>query len=102
MYLDLIVVLVIAVIGLIKFKKSSSYVYLFCLTDMTFRVLTFLNNQVKINDVNEIISKYIPTSLYDVIVNYTSDVLETLLIWTYVIIFIFFIYFTFKTLMKKR
>lgn len=102
MYLDLVVVLVIAVIGLIKYKKASSYVYLFCVTDMSFRVLSFLNSQVKIEDINGLISKYVPSSIYDVIVNYTSDLLETCLIWGYVIIYIFFIYFTFRILLKKR
>ena len=102
MYLDLVVVLIIAVIGLVKFKKYSSYVYLFCVTDMSFQVLSFLNSQIKIEDINGLITKYIPSSIYDVIVNYTSDLLQTCLIWGYVIIYIFFIYFTFKILMKKR
>ena len=49
MYLDLVVVLIIAVIGLIKYKKASSYIYLFCVTDMSFRILSFLNSKVNIH-----------------------------------------------------
>ena len=102
MYLDLVVVLIIAVIGLIKYKKASSYVYLFCVTDMSFRILSFLNSKVNIPELNSFISKYVPSSIYDVITKYTSDTIETLLIWAYVIIFAVFTYFTFKILLKKR
>ena len=102
MYLDLVVVLIIAVIGLIRFKKPSSYIYLFCITDMSFRILSFLNNKINIPDLNGFINKYIPASIYDVIVKYTSDIIQTLLIWGYVIIFAVFTYLSFRILLKKR
>lgn len=102
MYLDLVVVLIIAVIGLVRFKKASSYVYLFCATDMAFRILSFLNTHLKIGSINSFISKYIPSSLYDVIIKYTSDTFELILIWVYVIIFAIFLYYTIRILLKKR
>lgn len=102
MYLDLVVVLIVAVIGLIRFKKGSSYIYLFCTTDMIFRVLSFFNSHIVLKDFNKYVSKYIPSSIYDVIIRYTSDIVETVLIWGYVLIYLAFIYFTIKILMKKR
>ncbi len=102
MYLDLVVVLVIFVFGLIKYKKFSSYIYLFCSTDMTFRILTFFTRNTSLGSINGVISKYVPSSIYDVIVKYTSDLAETILIWVYVIIFAIFFYYTFQILLKKR
>ncbi len=102
MYLDLVVVLIIFVIGLIKYKHFSSYVYLFCFTDMLFRVLNFINTHVSLGTVNGYISKYVPSSLYGVIVKYTSDIVETVLVWGYVILFIVFLYYTLQIMLKKK
>lgn len=102
MYLDLVVVLVIIIFGLIKYKRFSSYVYLFCFTDILFRVLNFLNVNVKLGSVNEVISKHVPSSIEGVILKYTSDLAQTILIWGYVIFFIMFLYYTLQILLKKR
>lgn len=102
MYLDLVVVLVVFIFGLIKYKHFSSYVYLFCASDMLFRVLNFINANVQLGSLNEFITKYIPSSIYGVIVKYTSDLAQTILVWAYVIFFIVFLYYTLQILMKKR
>jgi len=102
MYLDLVVVLVVFVFGLIKYKVFSSYVYLFCASDMLFRVLNFINDNVELGSLNDFITKYIPTSIYGVIVKYTSDFAQTILIWIYVGFFTVFLYYTIQILLKKR
>lgn len=102
MYLDLVVVLLVFVFGLIKYKRFSSYIYLFCFADMVFRVLTFLNTHIKVGSINDFVSKYIPSSIYDVILKYTSDTIEVILVWVYVVIFVIFLYYTLQILLKKR
>lgn len=102
MYMDLIVVLIVIIIGLVKYKAFSSYIYLLCASDILFRVLTFFNENVKMGEINDIISKYIPASLYSVIVRYTSDFIQTILVWAYVIVFAIFLYYTIRILLKKR
>jgi len=102
MYLDLIVVLIVIIIGLVKYKKVSSYVYLFAFTDISFRVLHYINSQVYINGVCEFINQYIPASIYSVIVKYTSDIIETILVWVYVGVFVVFLYYTLQILLKKK
>ena len=102
MYLDLVVVLIIVIIGLVKYKHFSSYVCLFCFTDISFRVLTYINKNVYLNGVHEFIETYIPESIYHVIVKYTSDIIETLLVWGYVLVFVVFLYYTLQILLKKR
>jgi len=102
MYLDLVVVLIIIVLGLIKYKNASSYVYLFCASDMAFRILSFLKNNINMGSINSFINKYIPSSIYDVIVKYTGGTIEQLLIWVYVIVFAVFLYYTIKSLLNRR
>lgn len=102
MYLDLIVLLVIIIFGLVKYKRFSSYVYLFCFTDITFRVLTFINGQLHLEGVEKFIETYIPASIYSIITKYTTDLVETILIWVYVGVFVIFLYYTLQILLKKR
>lgn len=102
MYLDLVVVLVVFIFGLIKYKRFSSYVYLFCFSDILFRVLNFINSRVVLGSINEFITKYIPSSIYGVIVKYTSDLPQTILVWIYVGFFIVFLWYTLQILLKKR
>ena len=102
MYLDLIVVLIVIIFGLIKYKRFSSYVYLFCFTDILFRVLTFINTNLHLGGIESFVNTYIPESIYSVIVKYTSDIVETCLVWGYVALFVIFLYYTLQILLKKR
>lgn len=102
MYLDLIVILIIIIFGLVKYKRFSSYVYLFSFSDILFRILTFINKQLYLGGVEGIIDTYIPASIYLVITEYTTDIVETVLVWIYVGLFVIFLYYTFRILLKKR
>lgn len=102
MYLDLVVVLIVIIIGLVKYKKFSSYIYLFAFTDICFRVLNYINSQIYLNGVHEFVNQYIPSSIYSVIVKYTTDLIETVLIWVYVGFFVVFLYYTLQILLKKK
>ena len=102
MYLDLVVVLIVIIIGLVKYKKFSSYVYLFCFSDICFMVLNTINDLVSINGMHEFIDSYIPSSIYSVIVKYTTDIVQTVLIWAYLIVFIIFLYYTLQSLLKRK
>lgn len=102
MYLDLIVVLIVIIFGLIKYKRFSSYVYLFCFVDMFFRILTFINNNLNLGGIESFINTYIPESLYSVIIKYTSDIVETCLVWGYIALFLIFLYYTLQLLLKKK
>jgi len=102
MYLDLVVVLIVIIFGLVKYKRFSSYIYLFAFTDMTFRILNYINENVYLGGIHEFISKYIPASIYSVIVKYTSDIVQTVLVWVYIGIFVVFLYYTLQILMKKK
>ena len=100
MYLDLVVVLIVIIIGLVKYKKFSSYIYLFAFTDICF--LNYINSQIYLNGVHEFVNQYIPSSIYSVIVKYTTDLIETVLIWVYVGFFVVFLYYTLQILLKKK
>lgn len=102
MYLDLIVVLIIIIFGLVRYKRFSSYVYLFCFSDMLFRVLTFINENLHLGGIESFIDTYIPKSIYSVIIKYTSDIIETCLVWGYVAFFIIFLYYTLQIILKKK
>ena len=101
-YIDLIVLIVFIVFVIIYSKKFQTYIFGFAVTDIFFRVLDFLKNNIPISGLKGELSKYVPESIPSVIYNYTDGTISYLLVWIYVVIMIIFLYFTAKIFIKRR
>lgn len=101
-YIDLIVLVVFIVFVIIYSKKFQTYIFGFAMTDIFFRVLDFLKNNIPISGLKGELSKYVPESIPSVIYKYTDGTISYLLIWTYAIVMIIFLYFVVKIFIKRR
>ncbi len=101
-YIDLIVLVVFIVFVIIYSKKFQTYIFGFAMTDIFFRVLDFLKNNIPISGLKGELSKYVPESIPIVIYNYTDGTISYLLVWAYVIIMIIFLYFVAKIFIKRK
>ena len=101
-YIDLIILIVFIVFVIIYSKKFQTYIFGFAVTDIFFRVLDFLKNNIPISGLKGELSIYVPESIPSVIYNYTDGTISYLLIWTYVIIMAIFLYFVAKIFIKRR
>ena len=101
-YIDLIVLIFFIVFVILYSKKFQTYIFGFAMTDIFFRVLDFLKNNIPISGLKGELSKYVPESVPSVIYNYTDGTISYLLIWTYVIIMAIFLYFVVKIFIKRR
>ncbi|MBR4262459.1 MAG: hypothetical protein IKQ35_03760 [Bacilli bacterium] len=102
MYIDLIVIIVLLALVIFYFRRFSNFVYAFAIIDIFLRILNFIENNVKVPELQKLISKYFPDSIEALIYHYTDGILTTILLWVYVVIFAIFLGYVFKIFIKRR
>ena len=102
MYIDLIVLVILMVIVIVFFKKFTSFVFFIAIVDILLRVLTFIKDNIGLKDVSNLIGKYVPASIFEIIDKYSKGSINILLKWAFVIIICFFLYYVTKIFIKKR
>lgn len=100
--MDLVVVIVIVCIIVFWKKTFASFVYFLSLTDITLRVLTFIRMNIGLPEVSEVIGKYVPSSIKYLIDVYSSGILNSVLTWGHVIVYILFIVYVGKYFIKMK
>ena len=102
MYIDLIVLIILVVIVIMFFKRFSSFVFLMAIIDILLRILTFIKNNIGLDDVSKLIGKYIPSSIFGIIDKYSEGSVSILLKWAFVVIMSIFLYYIIKIFIKKK
>ncbi|MBE6144147.1 MAG: hypothetical protein E7169_01040 [Firmicutes bacterium] len=100
--MDLVILVVLIGIVVFIFKKFSSFIYFIAIVDILLRILTFIKTQISNYEIYSFLNKYVPTSIPGILNNYSSGILNTLLIWLYVIAMIIFEYYLIRTFIKKK
>ncbi len=102
MYIDLIVLAVLLLLIVMFFKRFSSFVFFMAIVDITLRILAFVKHNIGVKDVEALIDKYLPESIFDIIDKYTTDLPNLILKWAFVVIMTFFLGYIIKIFLKKK
>ena len=104
MYIDLIIFLILIVLTLIfyKRKKVQGLIFLIVIYDIILRVLTFINSNIPVKSISNIVSKYISSGVLNMIYKYTEGTVELVLSWIFVGVLICFLYFAIAIFVKKK
>ena len=104
MYIDLVVLIIALIVVIIFFKRISSFVFFIAIIDISLRILAFIKNNIGLPDVANLIGKYLPESIMDIINKYTSNmgILNIILKWTFVVVMIIFLSYIIKIFWKKK
>lgn len=86
--MDLVILVILLIIILIWFKNFNSFVYFLGITEIFFRIMHFIANNIGIKEVSNVINKYIPSSLFSLLAKYSNGLLYTILSWGLLICFI--------------
>ena len=86
--MDLVILVILVLIILIWFRNFTSFVYFLGIAEIFFRIMHFIGDNLGIAKVNNVINKYIPSSLFSILANYSNGLLYTILCWGLVICFI--------------
>ena len=83
--MDGIIILVIIIVVGVYFRRVDKVVTGVAIVDIFLRLFRFLVENIQINGISEYIEKYLPASIPNIINEYTSDILNNILLWVYVI-----------------
>ncbi len=95
MYIDLLVLIILLILVVIFFQRFSSFVFFVAIVDIFLRIFAFIKNNIGLRDVAQVIGKYLPENVFEIINKYTGNIswLNIILKWCFVgIMFIFLIY----------
>ena len=104
MYVDLIILVLLIIAVIFFFRSFSSFVYLIVSLDILYRLLHFISNNLKVEELSALIDKYVPENIVDLISNYigTNGIFYTILIWFMFAMYCIFLFYTIRILVKKN
>ena len=101
--MDVIILIAVIVLFVFLFKRTfSAFVYAVAVTDIFFRIVTYLKVTLAKGHVYHFMDTYIPSCIPEVISNYTKGIFCDVLVWGYVIIMIVFEFYAIRTFMHKK
>lgn len=100
--MDLIVILVLLVLIVVFFRDFKSFIYGLGIIEIFFRILTFIKNNIPVPEVSNIIDKYIPESIINILAKYSSGLFYTILIWAFLACMIWFLIYLIKYFFKRK
>ncbi len=100
--MDLIIIIVLLTLAVIFFRDFKSFIYGLGIIEIFLRILTFIKHNIGIKEVSNIIGKYMPESIIDIIGKYSTGLLYTVLIWLFLISMIWFLIYLLKYFFKRK
>ncbi len=99
--MSLIILLVVLVLILVVCRNFASFLYAFAISDIVLRIIAFINSQLNVASVNNILNKF-PNSIEAMIAADSSGVIYTVLMWIYVALYMVFVSYLIPTFFRKR
>lgn len=100
--MDLIILVLLIVIIFFWFKDFTHFVYFLGITEIFFKVMEFIKNNIGIKEISNIIAKYIPNSIFSILAKYSDGLLYILLCWLLLICFVIFEVHLVKYFFKRK
>lgn len=102
MYIDVALLVILCILVIMFFKRFSSFVFFIAIFDIFFRILAFIKENIPLEDVAQVMGKYLPTGILGMINHYTTGIFATILSWAYVVIMAIFWFYITKTFFKRN
>ena len=102
MYLDAVIVLALVIFAVCWFRKFSKLVYAFGVIDIFLRLLHFIASNLGIKEFTRWVNRIFPRSIPAIIANYSGGIIYTILLWIYIVLMVFFLGYSFRTLIRKK
>lgn len=100
--MDLIILLVLIVIVAFFFKDYKNVVYFLGIVEIFFRIIHFIGDHLKVVELNQVINKYIPSSLFSMLGKYSNGLLYEILMWLLLLCFISLEVYLVKYFFKRK
>ena len=90
------------ILTIIFFRRFSNVVYIICIIDMFLRIISKIEVLLGIKEFSNLVNRYLPDSLLAVINSHSSGIINTILVWLYVGIYVIFLYYVVCTFFRKK
>jgi len=97
-----LIIIVLAAVLVMIFKKFSSFVYYIAMVDIFLRILAFIAANVPLRFLSNFLNAYFPKSIPHIIDIYSSGIFQTVFIWLLLIVYCIFDFYIFRTFFKKK
>lgn len=100
--MDLIILLILIVLTIIFFRRFSNVVYVICIIDIFLRILNRLDIMLGVPEFSKLVNKYFHNSLLDIINAYSTGMINTVLVWLLLGIYVVFLFYVVQTFFRKK
>lgn len=100
--MDLIIILSLIIIVVIVRRDFKCFIYSLGVIEIFLRVINFVANNCGIQELKKMINTYIPDSIISVLNNYSNGLLNSILIWVFVILMGILDFYLIKYLIKRK
>ena len=99
--MDLLIIVVLVIIIVAIFKDWRLIIYTIGTLEVFFRLIHHIGDKLNLISINPFVDKYIPDSLYNVLAKYTSGIAYDILSWCLIVVFIMFLVFLVKYIIRR-
>ena len=100
--MDLIIFILVICIILYLFRSFNAFIYFMALAEILLQLLSFLSERLPFGEVTTWIRENVPSSIQSLINSYSSGILNTVLVWILVLLFVYFEWYLIRYWVKKK
>ena len=100
--MDLIIIGILIIATIIFFRKFSNVVYIICIIDIFLRILNKLDLLLGVPEYSNLVNKYFHSSMQNIIDSYSSGIINTILSWILLGIYVVFLFYVIRTFFRKK
>ncbi len=100
--MDLIIIILLVILTIVFFRKLSNVVYVICIIDIFLRIVNRLDLLLGIPEFSNLVNKYLHNSMLDIINSYSSGIINTVLVWLLLGIYVIFLGYIIQTFFRKK
>ena len=100
--MDLIIIILLIVLTIVFFRRFSNVVYVICIIDIFLRILNRLDLLLGVSEFSNLVNKYFHNSMLHIIDSYSSGIINTILVWLLLGIYVVFLFYVIQTFFRKR
>ena len=100
--MDLIIIGILIIATVIFFRKFSNVVYIICIIDIFLRILNKIDILLGVPEYSNLVNKYFHSSMQNIIDSYSSGIINTILSWILLGIYVVFLFYVIRTFFRKK
>ena len=97
MYAVFLIIILIAFTVLVVLRRNVKWgIYVIGTSEVLFRLLHLLGDNLGVAEINSLVNKWFPESLFSIASAYTSGVIHSILFWVIIVLLFWFLFYLLK------